>query len=223
MTTTQPPVRPVRVLIVDDHAVVRAGLAALFGMTQDIEVVGAAVDGAEAVSLTLQLQPDVVIMRLPMPGIDGTEATRQITARGAITRVIALTSFSERNPIIGTLDAGVVGYLLEDAAPEDIINAVRQAADGCSQVDPNVALALLGRGLRTSRPALGLTGRRHEVLRLLSKGCTNKHIARRLGISETTVEAHLTSVFKTIGVTNRTQAALWARRHGIAVVTDAST
>ena len=222
MTTSQPPVRPVRVLIVDDHAVVRAGLAALFGTTQDIEVVGAAVDGAEAVSLTLQLQPDVVNMKLSMPGIDGTEATRQITASGAITRVIALTSFSERDRIIGTFDAGAVGYLLKDAAPEDIINAVRQAADGCSPVDPKVALALLGSGLRTSRPAFGLTARRHEVLKLLSEGCANKHIARRLGISETTVEAHLTSVFKTIGVTNRTQAALWARLHGIAVMTDAS-
>ena len=105
MTTTQPPVRPVRVLIADDHAVVRAGLAALFGMTQEIEVLGAAVDGAEAVWLALQLQPDVVIMKLSMPGIDGTEATRQITASGAITRVIALTSFSEWDRIIGTFDA----------------------------------------------------------------------------------------------------------------------
>ncbi len=114
--------------------------------------------------------------------------------------MIALTSCSERHRIIGTFDAGAVGYLFNDAAPEDIINAVRNAADCWSPVDPRVALVLLDSGHRTSRPAFGLTARRHEVLRLLSEGCANRHIARRLGISETIVEAHLTSVFKTNGV-----------------------
>ncbi len=222
MTTTELPVRTVRVLIADDHAVVRAGLAQLFGTTHDIAVVGAAVDGAHAVSLTLELQPDVVIMDLSMPGVDGTEATRQITASGASTRVIALTSFSDRDRIMETFDAGAVGYLLKDAAPEDIIKAVRQAADGQSPVDPKVAQVLLGSRLRTSKPAFGLTAREHEVLGLLSEGCANKHIARRLGISEATVKAHLTSVFQTIGVTDRTQAALWAHRHGMVVATDTS-
>ena len=222
MTTTEFPAHTVRVLIADDHAVVRAGLAQLFGTTQDIQVVGSAVDGAEAVSLTLELQPDVVIMDLSMPGIDGTEATRQITASGTVTRVIALTSFADRDRIIATFDAGAVGYLLKDAAPEDIIKAVRQAADGQSPVDPKVAQVLLGARLRTSRPAFGLTARGCEVLVLLGQGCANKHIARRLGISEATVKAHLTSVFQTIGVTDRTQAALWAHRHGMATLTDVS-
>ena len=222
MTTTELPVRTVRVLLADDHAVVRAGLAQLFGTTQDIEVVGAAVDGAHAVSLTLELQPDVVLMDLSMPGVDGIEATRQITESGASTRVIALTSFSDRDRIVETFDAGAVGYLLKDAAPEDIIKAVRQAADGQSPVDPKVAQVLLGSRLRASKPAFGLTAREHEVLGLLSEGCANKHIARRLGISEATVKAHLTSVFQTIGVTDRTQAALWAHRHGMAVATDTS-
>ena len=222
MTTTQFPVRTVHVLIADDHAVVRAGLAQLFGTTHDILVVGAAVDGAHAVSLTLELEPDVVIMDLSMPGVDGTEATRQITASGAPTRVIALTSFADQDRIIATFDAGAVGYLLKDAAPEDIIKAVRQAADGQSPVDPKVAQVLLGSRLRTSRPAFGLTARGHEVLALLSQGCANKHIARRLGISEATVKAHLTTVFHTIGVTDRTQAALWAHRHGMAIATDTS-
>lgn len=222
MTMTELPVRTVRVLLADDHAVVRAGLAQLFGTTHDIEVVGAAVDGADAVSLTLELQPDVVLMDLSMPGVDGTEATRQITASGAPTRVIALTSFSDRDRIMETFDAGAVGYLLKDAAPEDIIKAVRQAADGQSPVDPKVAQVLLGSRLRTSKPAFGLTAREHEVLGLLSEGCANKHIARRLGITEATVKAHLTSVFQTIGVTDRTQAALWAHRHGMAVATDTS-
>ena len=222
MTMTELPVRTVRVLLADDHAVVRAGLAQLFGTTQDIEVVGAAVDGAHAVSLTLELQPDVVLMDLSMPGVDGTEATRQITESGATTRVIALTSFSDRDRIMETFDAGAVGYLLKDAAPEDIIKAVRQAADGQSPVDPKVAQVLLGSRLRASKPAFGLTAREHEVLGLLSEGCANKHIARRLGITEATVKAHLTSVFQTIGVTDRTQAALWAHRHGMAVATDAT-
>jgi len=142
MTTTQLPVRTVRVLLADDHAVVRAGLAQLFGTTHDIEVVGAAFDGAHAVSLTLELQPDVVLMDLSMPGVDGTEATRQITESGATARVIALTSFSDRDRIMETFDAGAVGYLLKDAAPEDIIKAVRQAADGQSPVDPKVAQVL---------------------------------------------------------------------------------
>ena len=220
MTTTQLPVRTVRVLLADDHAVVRAGLAQLFGTTHDIEVVGAAFDGAHAVSLTLELQPDVVLMDLSMPGVDGTEATRQITESGATARVIALTSFSDRDRIMETFDAGAVGYLLKDAAPEDIIKAVRQAADGQSPVDPKVAQVLLGSRMRTSKPAFGLTAREHEVLGLLSEGCANKHIARRLGITEATVKAHLTSVFQTIGVTDRTQAALWAHRHGMAVATD---
>ncbi len=222
MTMTELPVRTVRVLLADDHAVVRAGLAQLFGTTHDIEVVGAAVDGADAVSLTLELQPDVVLMDLSMPGVDGTEATRQITESGASTRVIALTSFSDRDRIMETFDAGAVGYLLKDAAPEDIIKAVRQAADGQSPVDPKVAQVLLGARVRASKPAFGLTAREHEVLGLLSEGCANKHIARRLGISEATVKAHLTSVFQTIGVTDRTQAALWAHRHGMAVATDTS-
>ena len=220
MTMTELPVRTVRVLLADDHAVVRAGLAQLFGTTHDIEVVGAAVDGAQAVSLTLELQPDVVLMDLSMPGVDGTEATRQITESGASSRVIALTSFSDRDRIMATFDAGAVGYLLKDAAPEDIIKAVRQAADGQSPVDPKVAQVLLGSRQRVSKPAFGLTAREHEVLGLLSEGCANKHIACRLGITEATVKAHLTSVFQTIGVTDRTQAALWAHRHGMAVATD---
>ena len=222
MTTTELAMRTVRVLIADDHAVVRAGLAQLLGATRDIRVVGAAVDGAEAVSLTLHLHPDVVIMDLSMPGIDGTEATRQITASGAATRVIAFASFSDRDQIIATFDAGAVGYLLKDAAPEDIIKAVRHAADGQPPVDPKVTQVLLGARLRTSRPAFGLTARGHEVLALLGQGCTNKHIASRLSISEGTVESHLTRLFKTIRVTDRTQAALWAHRHGMAIETDAS-
>ena len=208
--------RQVRVLLVDDHAIVRAGLSQLFDTTDDLLVVGAAADGAQAVILARSLQPDVVLMDLSMPGIGGAEATRQISQTCVGTRIIALTSFSDRDRIMQTFDAGAIGYLLKDAAPEDIIRAVRQAADGQSPVDPKVAQVLLGARIRTSRPASGLTAREHEVLGLLSEGCANKHIARRLGITEATVKAHLTSVFQTIGVADRTQAALWAHRHGLA-------
>jgi DNA-binding NarL/FixJ family response regulator len=207
---------PVRLLLVDDHAVVRAGLAQLLGTTDDLQVVGAAADGAEAVALARSLHPDVVLMDLSMPGVDGTEATRQIAACCPTTRVVALTSFSDPDRILAAFDAGAVGYLLKDAAPEDIFRAVRQAADGQAPVDPKVAQVLLGARSRTSAPAAsGLTAREQEVLALLSEGCANKHIARRLGISEATVKAHLTSIFRTIGVADRTQAALWAQRQGL--------
>lgn len=214
--------RQVRVLLVDDHAIVRAGLSQLFDTTDDLLVVGAAADGAQAVTLAQSLQPDVVLMDLSMPGIGGAEATRQISQTCAGTRIIALTSFSDRDRILQAFDAGATGYLLKDAPPEDIIRAVRQAFDGQSPVDPKVAQVLLGARSHTSKPAFGLTAREHEVLGLLSQGCANKHIARRLGITEATVKAHLTSIFQTIGVTDRTQAALWAHRHGLAV-TEAAT
>lgn len=209
-----------RVLLADDHAVVRAGLAQLLGTTDDLVVVGEACDGEQAVALALELRPDVVLMDLSMPGMDGTAATRQITASCAGTRVVALTSFSDRDRVLATLDAGAVGYLLKDAAPEEIIRAVRLAAQGFSPLDPRAAQVLLDARTRGSRPDFGLSPRESEVLVLLTAGLSNKHIALRLGISEGTVKAHLTSVFSAIGVSDRTQAALWAQRNGLAAVGD---
>ena len=209
-----------RVLLADDHAVVRAGLAQLLGTTDDLVVVGEACDGEQAVALALELRPDVVLMDLSMPGMDGTAATRQITASCAGTRVVALTSFSDRDRVLATLDAGAVGYLLKDAAPEEIIRAVRLAAQGFSPLDPRAAQVLLDARTRGSRPDFGLSPRESEVLVLLTAGLSNKHIALRLGISEGTVKAHLTSVFSAIGVADRTQAALWAQRNGLAAVGD---
>lgn len=209
-----------RVMLADDHAVVRAGLAQLLGTTDDLVVVGEACDGEQAVALALELRPDVVLMDLSMPGMDGTAATRQITASCAGTRVVALTSFSDRDRVLATLDAGAVGYLLKDAAPEEIIRAVRLAAQGFSPLDPRAAQVLLDARTRGSRPDFGLSPRESEVLVLLTAGLSNKHIALRLGISEGTVKAHLTSVFSAIGVSDRTQAALWAQRNGLAAVGD---
>ena len=209
-----------RVLLADDHAVVRAGLAQLLGTTDDLVVVGEACDGEQAVALARELQPDVVLMDLSMPGLDGTAATRQITASCSGTRVVALTSFSDRDRVMATLDAGAVGYLLKDAAPEEIIRAVRLAAQGLSPLDPRAAQVLLDARTTGSRPDFGLTPRESEVLVLLTAGLSNKQIALRLGISEATVKAHLTSVFSAIGVADRTQAALWAQRNGLARVGD---
>ena len=209
-----------RVLLADDHAVVRAGLAQLLGTTDDLVVVGEACDGEEAVALARELQPDVVLMDLSMPGMDGTAATRQISASCPGTRVVALTSFSDRDRVMATLDAGAVGYLLKDAAPEEIIRAVRLAAQGLLPLDPRAAQVLLDARTRGSRPDFGLTPRESEVLVLLTAGLSNRHIALRLGISEATVKAHLTSVFSAIGVSDRTQAALWAQRNGLSPVGD---
>ena len=204
----------VRVVLVDDHAVVRRGLADLLGGADGIEVVATAADGGEAVEVTARHEPDVVVMDLQMPGVDGVEATRRILASGTPTQVLVLTSFSDSERILAALDAGAVGYLLKDADPEDVIEGVRAVSRGESPIDPKAARELLlARGRRVNEPTL--TPRETDVLRLVRLGLANKQIARRLGISERTVKAHLTSAFQRIGVADRTQAALWVERHGL--------
>jgi DNA-binding NarL/FixJ family response regulator len=205
----------IRVLLVDDHVVVRAGLEELLHTTGEIEVVGAAADGAEAVRLVAERAPDVVLMDLEMPGVDGIEATRRVLAAGSDAAVVILTSFSDRERILQALDAGAVGYLLKDAEPHELVSAIRAAARGESPLAPKAASAVLG-ARRERAPAAELTEREREVLALVGAGLQNKEIARRLGISEKTVKAHLTSVFRQLGVYDRTQAALWAQRHGLA-------
>jgi DNA-binding NarL/FixJ family response regulator len=203
-----------RVVLVDDHAVVRRGLSGLLSSTEDLLVVGTAADGAEALPLIRELRPDVVLMDLQMPGVDGVEATRTIVEEQLGTQVLVLTSFSDSDRIIAALDAGAVGYLLKDADPDDVLEGVRAVARGESPLHPKAARELLvARTRRTERPPL--TPREAEVLHLVRLGLANKQIARRLGISERTVKAHLTSTFQRIGVVDRTQAALWAERHGV--------
>jgi DNA-binding NarL/FixJ family response regulator len=204
-------------LIADDHAVVREGLARLIDATPDIEVLATARDGEEAVRLAAEHQPRVVLMDLSMPNMDGAEATRRIVAAGGSkTEVVILTSFSDREQILDALDAGAIGYLLKDAEPSALIEGIRAAARGESPLDPKAARAVLsGRERAPAQPAADLTAREREVLALVAEGLPNKRISMRLEISEKTVKAHLTSVFAAIGVSDRTQAALWAREHGV--------
>ena len=204
----------IRVLLADDHDVVRRGLTALLDGASGFAVVGAASDGEEAVALAAAHEPDVVLMDLSMPGVDGIEATRRLTAAQPDARVVVLTSFSDRERILDALDAGAVGYLLKDAEPDELLRGIEAAARGESPLAPKAARAVLT-ARAESRPTTELTTREQEVLALLAEGLANKQIARRLGIAEKTVKAHLTSVFQRIGVTDRTQAALWAHRQGI--------
>jgi DNA-binding NarL/FixJ family response regulator len=203
----------IRILLADDHDVVRRGLTALLDGSEGFAVVGAAANGEEAVTLAGEHHPDVVLMDLSMPGVDGIEATRRLMAERPESRVVVLTSFSDRERILDALDAGAVGYLLKDAEPDELLRGIAAAARGESPLAPKAAKAVLS-ARAESRPAAELTGREQEVLALLAEGLANKQIARRLGIAEKTVKAHLTSVFQSIGVTDRTQAALWARNHG---------
>ncbi|MCU1496621.1 MAG: two component transcriptional regulator, LuxR family [Acidimicrobiales bacterium] len=204
----------IRVLVADDHAIVRNGLEQLIATTDDLELVGSAADGDEALALVAEHGPEVVLMDLSMPGLDGVGATQRITDDHPDVAVVVLTSFSDRQRILDALDAGAVGYVLKHAAPDEVLDAVRAAHAGGSPLDPKAARVMLDRqrgGPGGKAPKL--SDREVEVLRLVADGLANKLIARRLGIAERTVKAHLTNVFSRIGVTDRTQAALWARDH----------
>ena len=213
--------RMIRVVLADDHAVVRRGLAGLLESTDDLEVVGVARDGSEAVELVLEHRPDVAVMDLQMPVLDGVEATRAIVEAQTGTEVLVLTSFSDHARIDAAIEAGAVGYLLKDAEPDTLLDGIRAVARGGSPLDPRAARRLLSRatgaGEQQAPPsaASGLSPREVEVLRLVVEGLLNKQIAGRLGITERTVKAHLTSAYQRIGVADRTQAALWVERHGL--------
>jgi DNA-binding NarL/FixJ family response regulator len=203
----------IRVVLAEDHAVVRAGLERLLSGAYGVDVVGTASNGEEAVAIAADTRPDVVLCDLSMPVIDGIEATRLIVADNPEARVVILTAFSERDRILSALDAGAIGYLLKDADPEELLEAVRAAARGEAPLAPKAASAVLSD--RAEQRAVELTDRERQVLSLVAEGMPNKRIARRLEISEKTVKAHLTRIFERIGVSDRTQAALWAQRHGV--------
>lgn len=205
----------IRVVLVDDHSMVRLGLEQLLSAADGIEVVGTAGDGREALKIVQMTNPDVVLMDLQMPDVDGVTATRRIVAADESVQVVVLTSFSDSERIVAALDAGAVGYLLKDAEPEDLLDGVRAAARGESPLHPRAARQLLTARSASRGSQVDLTPREAEVLGLVRQGLANKQIARRLGISERTVKAHLTSTFQRIGVADRTQAALWAERHGV--------
>ena len=201
-----------RILVVDDHQLVRAGLVSLLEGTDEFEVVGQAADGAEAVELAADTAPDVVLMDLSMPIMDGVTATRVLLAARPEIAVVVLTSFADQVRVAEALAAGAVGYLLKDSHPRDLLAGIRAAAAGYAPLDPRVARSLLPSG-RTPDPAAQLSQRELQVLRLVTKGMANKQIGRALGISEHTVKVHLGSVFRQIGVGDRTSAAMWAREH----------
>jgi DNA-binding NarL/FixJ family response regulator len=207
----------IRVLVVDDHAVVREGLRTFLELQEGIEVVGEASDGEEAIERAAEADPDVVLMDLVMPRLDGVEAMRRLRARQPRARVIVLTSFHDDERLLPAIQAGAAGYLLKNVEPRELARAVRAAHAGEALLDPSVAARLVGT-IATgpdARPHDRLTPREHQVLELIGAGRSNKLIARELGISEKTVKAHVGQVLSKLGVSDRTQAALYAERAGL--------
>jgi DNA-binding NarL/FixJ family response regulator len=205
---------PIRVVIADDHAVLREGLRSFLELQDGIDIVGDAADGAEAVDLTQRLRPDVVLMDLVMPKLDGVEAMRALNERVPGTRVIILTSYIDDDRLLPAIRAGAAGYLLKNAEPKELARAIRTAAAGEALIDPSVAARLVDRLSQDDRrdDYESLTAREREVLELIGRGYSNKRIALDLGIAEKTVKTHVSNVLGKLGVADRTQAALYASR-----------
>jgi len=197
------------VLVVDDHSLMRTGLRGVIGAAEDMRVVGAVADGVQALAAVTAGNPDVVLMDLSMPGMDGVTATRRITAQHPTVCVVVLTSYADPQRVVAAMDAGATGYVLKDTDPLRLLAAIRAAAQGHSPLDPRVARMLLH--CQAAPTGEQLTHREQQVLALVGQGSSNKQIARALGVREGTVKAHLTSAFRRIGVRDRTSAALWAR------------
>jgi NarL family two-component system response regulator LiaR len=205
---------PIRILIADDHAVVRQGLRMFLSLDPDLDVIGEAVDGRQAIQLAGQLNPDVVLMDLLMPGMGGVEATGIIRRELPDVEVIALTSVLEDNSVIGAIRAGAIGYLLKDTEADELIRAIKAAAGGQVQLSPKAAARLM-REVRAPESPEALTERETEVLRLLAMGQSNKEIAHTLTIGEKTVKTHVSNILSKLNVSSRTQAALHAVRIGL--------
>jgi len=203
----------IRVVLCDDHVMVREGLRKVIDGVDGIEVVASASDGEEGVEATLRLRPDVVLMDLAMPGVDGVAATRRIAAGAPDVSVVVLTSFAGHSQVLDAIDAGASGYVLKDASVDEVVRAIHTAAAGDAPLDPRIARAVVDRS--THDPFAALSDREREVLSLIAEGVPSKTIARRLGITEPTVRAHLTRIYRHIGVDDRTQAALWAVERGM--------
>ena len=206
----------IRVLIVDDHAVVREGLRTYLGLQDGIEIAGEAANGREAVAEAERLRPEVILMDLEMPELDGVGAMRELRRRRVECRVIVLTSFSDERRLLPAIQAGAAGYLLKDAEPREVVRAVRAAHEGETLLAPAVAARLVEAiATPAGAPAQRLTPREQEVLELIAAGLSNKLIARRLGIAEKTVKTHVGHLLAKLGVSDRTQAALYAVRTGL--------
>jgi NarL family two-component system response regulator LiaR len=213
------------VLLVDDHAVVRQGLRMFIEMQSDLEVVGEGANGLEAVELAARLKPDVILLDLLMPQMDGVEATRRILEHDPQARVLILTSFGEDDKVFPAIRAGAQGYLLKDIQPRDLLQAIRETFQGKAQLHPDIARRLMAAvageapASPASAPALpkelqGLTEREREVLELIARGLTNREIAEKMVISEKTVKTHVSNLLDKLGLEDRTRAAIWALKHG---------
>ena len=209
----------IRVLIADDHTIVRKGLRALLTSKGDIEVVGEASDGQTAVEQAAALKPDVILMDLAMPKLDGIEAIRQIVARQPGARILVLTSFASDDKVFPAVRAGALGYLLKDSDPEELVHAIRQVHRGESSLHPTIARQVLAELAHSGGQPAGpdaLTEREIEVTRLIARGLRNKAIAERLGISETTVRAHVSNIMNKLHLASRNEVMLYALRQGLA-------
>ncbi len=214
----------IRVLLVDDHAMVRRGMRDFLGLRGDIEIVGEAGDGAAAIEQALTLRPDIVVMDLMMPGVDGIEATARIKAEAPEVEVIALTSFIEEARVVAAIEAGASGFLLKDAEADELAAAIRSAAAGEVHLDPAIA-GIVARRMRDGGGAAGgsgrgdgiasLTARERDVLARVARGLPNRQIAEDLGITERTARTHVSNILAKLGLASRTQAALLAVQHGL--------
>jgi DNA-binding NarL/FixJ family response regulator len=205
---------PVRVLIADDHGVVRQGLRMFLALDPDIEIVGEASDGLQALEMTRDLRPDVVLMDLLMPEMDGIQATARVRAEVPDTEVIALTSVLEDSSVVNAIRAGAIGYLLKDTEADALVQAIKAASEGQVQLSPQAAARLM-REVRAPNSPEELTEREVDVLRLLAQGKSNKEIALLLSIGEKTVKTHVSNILSKLNVSSRTQAALYAVRIGL--------
>lgn len=212
----------IKLLIVDDHAVVRKGLRGFLELTEEFEVVGECVNGLEAVSMAQELQPDVILMDLIMPEMDGIEATRRIMIADANMKILILSSFGDDDNVLPAIQAGALGYVLKDIDPEELAEALRQTAQGKSQLHPDIAKMLIAHVQQDANEPdtgaqllAGLTSREREVLVQIGRGLSNKEIAVELSISPLTVKTHVSSMLSKLQLADRTQAAIFAIRQGL--------
>jgi len=208
--------KPIRVLIVDDHEIVREGLQILLNEESDFEVVGMAGEGDAAVALVKQHKPDVVLMDLVMPGLDGIETTRRVISVSPSTHVLVLTTFADDQHVRDAIQAGAIGYLLKDVLKPDLLNAIRSAAAGKPALHPEAQQFLMRQITGNDvLPHTSLTSREFSILRLIAEGNSNKEIALALHLTEGTVKGYVSAIFDKLDVADRTQAALYAVKHGL--------
>jgi NarL family two-component system response regulator LiaR len=213
----------ISILIIDDHPMVREGLRAFIASRTNFEVIGEAVDGAEGVDLAMKLQPDVILMDLMMPGLSGVEAIHRIKQMTPAARILVITSFSDDDKIIAAIRAGALGYLLKDSSPQDLLKAIQDVYAGESSLHPMIARKLikeLNRPTENIHPIDILTSREIEVLGMVAQGLSNQEIAQKLNLSALTVRSHISNILSKLHLENRTQAALFAIREGLADVSD---